>query len=192
MTGTLYWQRAPSFGWDVKPRSWLSVVIKNPMALLVKSRGVTPVSWPNSLHWPCQSWPPNNPHPLDWLYDSPSSPPVAGVWWAHWRLCPVAAVASSRWMLHTGGGWGETPPHMIVKRFGCTAIHKKALYKCIIHSFITWWTGVVWITCGLLWCFYKLFGLSFWRHPFTAEDPLVNKWWNATFLHRFHKNIKQF
>ncbi len=25
---------------------------------------------------------------------------------------------------------------MIVKHFGCTAIHKKALYKCIIHSFI--------------------------------------------------------
>ncbi len=23
---------------------------------------------------------------------------------------------------------------------------------------------------------------SFWRHPFTAEDPLVSKWWNATFL----------
>ncbi len=28
------------------------------------------------------------------------------------------------------------PPHMIVKHFGCTAIHNKALYKCIIHSFI--------------------------------------------------------
>ncbi len=27
---------------------------------------------------------------------------------------------------------------------------------------------VVWITCGLLWCFYQLFGLSFWRHPFTS------------------------
>jgi len=26
--------------------------------------------------------------------------------------------------------------------------------------------------CGLLWCFYQLFELSFWRHPFTAEDPL--------------------
>ncbi len=26
--------------------------LKNPMTLLVKSRGVTPVSWPNSLHWP--------------------------------------------------------------------------------------------------------------------------------------------
>ncbi len=25
---------------------------------------------------------------------------------------------------------------MIVKRFGCTAIHNKALYKCIIHSFV--------------------------------------------------------
>ncbi len=48
---------------------------------------------------------------------------------------------------------------------------------------INWWTGVLWITCGLLWCFYQLFGLSFWRHPFTAEDPLVSKWWNAIFLH---------
>ncbi len=44
---------------------------------------------------PCQSWPPNNPHPLDWLYLSLSSPPVAGVWWAHWRRRPVAAVAST-------------------------------------------------------------------------------------------------
>ncbi len=37
-----------------------------------------------------------------------------------------------------GGGWEETP-HMIVKRFGCTAIHNKVLYKCIIHSFIQNW-----------------------------------------------------
>ncbi len=29
---------------------------------------------------------------------------------------------------------------------------------------------------------YQLFGLSFWRHPFTAEDPLVSKWCNATIL----------
>ncbi len=36
---------------------------------------------------------------------------------------------------------------------------------------INWWTGGVWITCGLLWCFYQMFGLSFWRHPFTAVDP---------------------
>ncbi len=27
-----------------------------------------------------------------------------------------------------------------------------------------------------------MFGLSFWRHPFTAEDPLVSKWCNAKFL----------
>ncbi len=37
--------------------------------------------------------------------------------------------------------------------------------------------------CGLwLWCFYQLFGLSFWRHPFTADHPLVSNWCNATFL----------
>ncbi len=52
VTGTLYCQKGLSFGRAVKPRSWLSEVIKNPMALLVKSRGVTPVSWQNSLHWP--------------------------------------------------------------------------------------------------------------------------------------------
>ncbi len=35
---------------------------------------------------------------------------------------------------------------------------------------------------GLLWCFYQLFGLSLWRHPFTVEDPLVSKWCNTKFL----------
>ncbi len=54
---------------------------------------------------------------------------------------------------------------------------------------INWWTGVMWITCGLLWCFYQLFGLSFWRHPFTAEDPMVSKWCNATFLHISMKKL---
>ncbi len=40
----------------------------------------------------------------------------------------------------------------------------------------------MWIPSELLWCFYQLFGLSFWRHPFTAEDQLVSKWCNAKFL----------
>ncbi len=53
---------------------------------------------------------------------------------------------------------------------------------------VNWWTGVVWITCGLLWCFYQLFGLSFWRHPFTAEHPLLRQWWNATFLQIWWRN----
>ncbi len=47
---------------------------------------------------------------------------------------------------------------------------------------INWWIGVTWITFGLLWCFYQLFGLSFWWHPFTAEDPVVSKWCSDTFL----------
>ncbi len=53
------------------------------------------------------------------------------------------------------------------------------LQACIfsLHD-INWWTEVVWITV----MFYQLFGLSFWRHPFTAEDPLVSKWCNAKFL----------
>ncbi len=57
----------------------------------------------NTVH--CHSLPPNNPHPLDCLYVSLSSPPVAGVWWAHtldWLYVslsspPVAGV----WWAHT-------------------------------------------------------------------------------------------
>ncbi len=51
-----------------------------------------------------------------------------------------------------------------------------------LEAMVLIWTEVVWITCELLWCFYQLFGLSFWWHPFTAEDPLVSKWCNPTFL----------
>ncbi len=40
----------------------------------------------------------------------------------------------------------------------------------MLHKILTY--GLVWITCVLLWCFYQLFGLSFWRHPFTAEHPI--------------------
>ncbi len=51
------------------------------------------------------------------------------------------------------------------------------LFHLLSSQDINWWTGVEWITCGLLWCFYQLFGLSFWRHPFTAEHPLLRQWY---------------
>ncbi len=50
------------------------------------------------------------------------------------------------------------------------------LFELLSSPDVNWWIGVVWITCGLLWCFYQLFGLSFWRHPFTAEHPLLRHW----------------
>ncbi len=49
--------------------------------------------------------------------------------------------------------------------------------KLLLHKML-----IDWITCRLMWCFYQLFELSFWRHPFTAEDLLVSKWCNAKFL----------
>ncbi len=52
--------------------------------------------------------------------------------------------------------------------------------KFVASQDINWWTGVVWIIV--------MFGLSFWRHPFTAEDPLVDKWCNATFLQMRWRN----
>ncbi len=47
------------------------------------------------------------------------------------------------------------------------------LHKMLIDDWSYLWIIVM---------FYQLFGLSFWRHPFTTEDPLVSKWCKATFL----------
>ncbi len=44
--------------------------------------------------------------------------------------------------------------------------------QSIASQDINWWTGVVWI---IVMFFYQVFGLSFWWHPFTAEDPIVSK-----------------
>ncbi len=44
--------------------------------------------------------------------------------------------------------------------------HSFSLYKTLINGLKS---------CWLLRCFYQLFGFPFWRHPFTAEDPLVRK-----------------
>ncbi len=46
------------------------------------------------------------------------------------------------------------------------------------------WSGVdyLWIIVMFL------SAVSFWRHPFTAEDPLVRKWCNATFLQIWWRN----
>ncbi len=39
-----------------------------------------------------------------WLTKYFFAPLCIYIYTAHWRCCPVAAVASSKWMLHTGGG----------------------------------------------------------------------------------------
>ncbi len=66
------------------------------------------------------------------------------------------------------------------------------LWVCFLktHSFSLKKTFIVRLElCGFdygsLWCFYKLFGLSFWRHPFTTEHPFMSKWCNAEFLQIF-------
>ncbi len=71
---------------------------------------------------------------------------------------------------------------------GGSVIMNNGLMQLLTSQDINWWTGVVWITCGLLWCVYQLFGLSFWRHPFTAEHPLLSKWCTATFLQIWWRN----
>ncbi len=78
-----------------------------------------------------------------------------------------------------------------MKSIKCVIVIKTKTFKLwlIIDNgiFMTWRTikqplidGLEW--CGLLWCFYQLFGLLFWRHPFTAEHPLLRQWCNVTFL----------
>ncbi len=52
-------------------------------------------------------------------------------------------------------------------------------YKQLFASQSVRLTGVMWITGGLLWSFYKLSGLSFWRQPFI---PLVSQLCNTKLL----------
>ncbi len=59
-------------------------------------------------------------------------------------------------------------------------------YKHTSLHFTRHYDGLEW--CVLLWSFYQLFGLLFWRYPFTAEDPLVSKWCNATLLQIWWRN----
>ncbi len=92
--------KAPSFGWDVNTRSWLSVVIKNTRMSFEKDRGVTPASWPNSPVGLCPSWPPNHPHTPIWLHHFISSPPVSwcvvGVL-AHYGCRHIIRVDAAHW-----------------------------------------------------------------------------------------------
>ncbi len=59
---------------------------------------------------------------------------ICGVLW----LYSLVVIEERHTHTHT-----HTHTHMIVKRFGCTTIHNKALYKCIIHSLWHWRTLTV-------------------------------------------------
>ncbi len=62
--------------------------------------------------------------------------------------------------------------------------------KNLIYIFVSWKCSVSlqilqidWLL--LYYCDVFISSLdSFWRHPFTAEDPLVSKWWKAKFWWR--------
>ncbi len=62
-------------------------------------------------------------------------------------------------------------PLMIVKHFGCTAIYNKALYKCIIHSFIHHSTSSS--TYTTVYIFYIHFFFFFDRKFSDLSQPLV-------------------
>ncbi len=75
---------------------------------------------------------------------------------------------------------------MIVKCFGCTAIHNKALYKCIIHSFIHEPQKIK--SAELFWCLnnrlsltFSVFGKKIWKIHFQAGPTNVH----ATNILRF-------
>ncbi len=96
-------------------------------------------------------------HTLDCLYDSLSSPPVAGVWWVHTldclsllstcSWCVVSALAplscgSHRIIQVDAAHWwwlrrDPPPPPHDCKVLWVYNNTQKALYKCIIHSFIS-------------------------------------------------------
>ncbi len=73
----------------------------------------------------------------------------------------------------------------------CVNIPGKLILIIFPSQEVNWWTGVVlWIVV----MFYQLFGLSFWRHPFTAEDPLesdVMQFFSKSVLMKKQTNLGQ-
>ena len=57
----------------------------------------------------------------------------ADVWWAFWHK--MAAIASPRWVLHIGGGWGEFPHQYCKVLWVASWWEYKALYKCSSFPF---------------------------------------------------------
>jgi len=49
----------------------------------------------------------------------------------------------------------------------CLKICNFSLHKMLIDGL-----GLVWITCGSLWCLYQLFELLFWWHPFNYKGSI--------------------
>ncbi len=68
--------------------------------------------------------------------------------------------------------------------------HFSIAYLCMLKNFFSHWEVSEYRNCHvdcscMEYCDvlqYQLVGLSFWRHPFNADDPLVNKWCDNTFL----------
>ena len=88
-----------------------------------KSRGVTPVSWPNLPIGLCPSWPPNHPCILIGFI-TVSNPPVS------WCVVGVLAQYGYRRIIQVDAAhwwWLRRIPFPYVKRF---EVPEKAVYKC--------------------------------------------------------------
>ncbi len=57
-------------------------------------------------------------------------------------------------------------------------------------QYVNWWSGAVWITCGLWWCFYQLFGLIL-TAPIHCRgsigEQVMEYHWNAFLQICFHE-----
>ncbi len=79
---------------------------------------------------------------------------------------------------------------ILVKKQWFEVLMFKTFIICLLKQTAFHFSRDMWIAWGLLWCFYQLFGLSFWWHLFTVDDPLLSKLCNATFPHLFPWNNK--
>ncbi len=78
-------------------------------------------------------------------------------------------------------------------------------WQLLASQDVNWWTGVVWITCGLLWCFYQLHSdgthslqrIHCWASDgmlhFSKSDEETNSTttWKTIFLAHYDKFLKK-
>ncbi len=92
-----------------------------------------------------------------------------------WTFSPEEALL---WIMNSN--IGQKRQFKVKKRLDGFVHYKDAVFHKILIDGLE--------CCGLLWIvvmFYQLFGLSFWWHPFTAED-----WWGSDVMVHFSKSVK--
>ncbi len=106
----------------------------------------------------------------------------------HLKTIQKSSKQTCRWILmrEDNSGWTFSLEEALWILARSNSLKLKLLVITNTHIFtsqdVNSYNRIMSINCGLLCCFFQLFGFSIWWHPITSEDSLSIKCCNAKFL----------